>query len=171
MVLLYFAIAFLLAALLLLFLSRRQGSRAGLPPGRVVYSDTRFWSAVEKPLFDPRLGLAGKPDYLVKQDGNLIPVEVKTGHTPAQPYKGHIVQLAVYCLLVERSFGKRPPHGLIHYPQGDFVVDFTPALETEVLRLLQEIRRDLHGEVDRSHEEAPRCRSCGYRQVCEQALD
>jgi CRISPR-associated exonuclease Cas4 len=172
MVLLYFAITFLLTALLLLFLSRRQQRRAGLPGGRVVYSDTRFWSTVEKPLFDQHLGLAGKPDYLVKQGGDWIPVEVKTGHTPVRPYKGHIVQLAVYCLLVEKTFGKRPPHGLIHYPQGDFAVDFTPALEAEVLRLLQELRRDLqHGEVDRSHEDASRCRSCGYRQVCEQALD
>jgi CRISPR-associated exonuclease Cas4 len=172
MVLLYFAVAFLLTALLLFFLSGRQRRRTGLPGGRVVYSDTRFWSKVEKPLFDPHLGLAGKPDYLVKQDGDWIPVEVKTGHTPAQPYKGHLVQLAVYCLLVEKTYGRRPPHGLIHYPQGDFAVDYTTALEAEVLRLLQELRRDLqHGEVDRSHEDASRCRSCGYRGVCEQALD
>ena len=172
MILLYFATAFLLTALLLLFLSGRQRRRAGLPAVRVVYSDTRYWNTVEKPLFDPHLGLAGKPDYLVKQDGDWIPVEVKTGHTPARPYKGHIFQLAVYCLLVEKTFGKRPPHGLIHYPQGDFAVDYTPALEAEVLHLLQELRRDLqHSEVDRSHDDAPRCRSCGYRQGCEQVLD
>jgi CRISPR-associated exonuclease Cas4 len=172
MVFFYFALAFLLIALLLLYLSGRQRRRAGLPGGRVVYSDTRFWRTVEEPLFDPLLGLTGRPDYLVEQNGNLIPVEVKTGHTPVNPYKGHIYQLAVYCYLVEKTLGKRPPHGLIHYPQRDFAVDYTPALETDVLRLLQEIRSDLqHGEVDRSHDDPPRCHGCGFREVCDQTLE
>jgi CRISPR-associated exonuclease Cas4 len=161
----------LLLSFVLLFISGRQRRRAGLPGGRVVYTDTRAWGAVEKPLFDPALGLTGKPDYLVEQDGSLIPVEVKTGRTPAAPYDAHIFQVAVYCLLVQKTCGKRPPFGLIHYPGRDFAVDFTPALESALLNLLADIRRDEHRpNVGRTHNDAHRCHRCGFRHACDQKL-
>lgn len=159
-------------ALFLLWLSSRQRRAAGLPGGRVIYTDTHAWSKVEKPLYDSHLGLAGKPDYLVEQHGQIIPVEVKTGRTPAAPYDSHIFQLAAYCLLVERAMGKRPPYGIIHYPTRDFAVDFTPELEGEVLDILAAIRRDeVRTQVMRSHESAARCAGCGFRQVCDQRLE
>jgi CRISPR-associated exonuclease Cas4 len=168
---LYLGLVILLVALLLLFFSGLQRRRAGLPGGRVVYTDTRAWGAVEKPLFDPKLGLTGKPDYLVEQNGTFIPVEVKTGHTPEAPYDSHIFQVAVYCLLVEKVYGKRPAHGIIHYPNRDFAVDYTPALESALLDLLAEIRRDEHrSDVGRSHEDEQRCRRCGFRQMCDERL-
>ena len=129
MITLYLALAVLLFAFVLLFISGRQRHRLGLPGGRVIYADTRAWGPVEKPLFDPHLELTGKPDYLVEQNGRFIPVEVKTGRTPAAPYNSHIFQVAVYCLLVHKTYGKRPPYGILHYPEHDFAVDFTPALE------------------------------------------
>lgn len=168
---LYFALAILLLAFVLLFISGRQRRRLGLPGGRVIYTDTRAWDAMEKPLFDLQLGLTGKPDYLVEQNGKLIPVEVKTGHTPAAPYDSHIFQVAVYCLLVHKTYGKRPPYGILHYPDRDFAVDYTPALESALLDLLVAIRRDEHrSEVKRSHEDAQRCRHCGYHNTCDQKL-
>jgi CRISPR-associated exonuclease Cas4 len=171
MISLAFGIILLLVALILLFISGRQRQRLGLPGGRVVSSDTRLWGAVERPLFDPELGLTGKPDYLVEQDGRLIPVEVKTGRTPEAPYDSHIFQVAVYCLLVHKTYGKRPPYGLVHYPNRDFAVDYTPALESALLDLLADIRRDEHRPgVDRSHQDAARCRRCGFRHACDQGL-
>ena len=168
---LYLDLVILLIALVLLFISGYQRRAAGLPGGRVVYVDTRAWDAVEKPLFDADLGLTGKPDYLVEQNGKLIPVEVKTGRTPEAPYDSHIFQVAVYCLLVHKTYGKRPPHGLIHYPNRDFAVDYTPALESALLDLLADIRRDEHrSSVERSHDDEQRCRRCGFRNVCDQKL-
>jgi len=161
----------LLIAFVLLFISGRQRRAAGLPGGRVVYTDTRTWGAVEKPLFDANLGLTGKPDYLVEQNGRLIPVEVKTGRTPEAPYDSHIFQVAVYCLLVQKTSGKRPPHGIIHYPNRDFAVDYTPELESALLDLLAKIRHDeQRASVERSHEDAQRCRRCGFRNACDQKL-
>ena len=69
----------------------------------MIYTDTRGWSAVEKPLYDPVIGLTGRPDYLVKKGKDIIPVEVKTSRTPEAPYDSHIFQLAAYCLLVARG--------------------------------------------------------------------
>ena len=164
-------LALLLIALVLLFIAGRQREAAGLPGGRVVYTDTHSWGAVEKPLFDPELGLTGKPDYLVEQDGRFIPVEVKTGRTPEAPYDSHIFQVAVYCLLVHKTYGKRPPHGLIHYPERDFAVDYTPALESALLDLLSDMRRDEQRfSVERSHDDAARCHRCGFRHACDQKL-
>ena len=168
---LYIALALFAAALIIFWQASRQRRQAGLPGGRVIYTDTRAWGAVEKPLFSNELGLTGKPDYLVEHNGRLIPVEVKSGHAPDAPYDSHIFQLAAYCLLVEKTYGKRPPYGIIHYPRRDFAVDYTAQLESALLDQLAEMRRDEHrSSVPRSHEDAARCRACGFRKVCDQSL-
>ncbi len=168
---LYSALVLLILAFLFFWISSRQRRAAGLPGGRVIYTDTRNWGAVEKPLYDPNLGLTGKPDYLVEQGGHIIPVEVKSGRTPDAPYDSHIFQVAAYCLLVHKTMGKRPPYGVLHYPGRDFAVDYTPELESVLLDNLVNMRRDEHrSNVGRSHEEAHRCARCGFRNVCDQRL-
>jgi CRISPR-associated exonuclease Cas4 len=169
---LYLSLFLLLLALLLFWQSSRQQKQAGLPGGKVIYTDTRAWGApLEQPLYNKEMGLTGKPDYLVEQKGQIIPVEVKSGRAPEAPYDSHIYQLAAYCLLVEKTYGKRPPYGIIHYPTRDFAVDYTPALESALLDILADIRRDEHHtEVDCSHAEPARCRRCGFRNVCDQKL-
>lgn len=171
MIALYAGLLILLFALVLFFISGRQRRRAGLPGGRVIYTDTRAWDKLEKPLFDRDLGLTGKPDYLVEQNGKILPVEIKTGRTPEAPYDSHIFQVAAYCMLVQKTYGKRPPYGIIHYPDRDFAVDYTADLENALLDLLAEMRKDeRRSEVQRSHEDPQRCRRCGFREVCNQRL-
>jgi CRISPR-associated exonuclease Cas4 len=166
------ALGILLLALYLLWLSSRQRKQAGLPGGRVIYTDMQAWNEVPKPFYNAELGLTGKPDYLVEQDGQIIPVEVKSGRTPVAPYDSHIFQLAAYCLLVERGMGKRPPFGIIHYAGRDFAVDYTPELESQLLDVLADMRRDeQRSEVMRSHESAARCSRCGFRHVCDQRVE
>lgn len=168
----YISLALLLLALFILWQSSRRRRQAGLPGGRVIYSDTRAWGApLEEPLFDSRLGLTGKPDYLVEHQGQVIPVEVKSGRAPEYPYDSHIYQLAAYCLLVDKVYGRRPSYGIIHYPSKTFAVDYTPALEASLLDLLAEMRRDDNrADVDRSHAEPARCNRCGFRSACDQKL-
>jgi len=158
-------------ALIFFWQSGRQRKEAGLPGGRVIYTDTRGWGKLERPLYNDLLGLTGKPDYLVQEKGQIIPVEVKSGRAPESPYDSHIYQLAAYCLLVEKSYGKRPPYGIIHYENRNFAVDYTPELESSLLDLLAEMRRDeLKREVERSHEQAARCARCGFKKACDQSL-
>ncbi len=168
---LYLALLFLLLAFIFFWQSNRQRSEAGLPGGRVIYTDTRGWSKLEKPLFYAALELTGKPDYLVEQNGKIIPVEVKSGRAPEAPYDSHIYQLASYCLLVEKTYGKRPPYGIVHYEDKDFSVEYTNELEQSLLELITEMKRDgMKREVERSHEQASRCKRCGFRSVCDQSL-
>jgi CRISPR-associated exonuclease Cas4 len=169
--LLYIVLALFLLALIFFWQSNRQRKAAGLPGGRIIYTDTRAWGKLEKPLFYTALELTGKPDYLVQQNGQIIPVEVKSGRAPAAPYDSHIYQLAAYCLLVEKTYKKRPPYGIIHYNDRDFAVDYTPELESSLLDLLADMKRDEHRkDVPRSHEQAARCAKCGFRKVCDQSL-
>ena len=168
---LYVAIILFFIAILFFWQSNRQRKEAGLPGGRIIYTDTRGWGKLERPLYDQLLGLTGKPDYLVQQNGQIIPVEVKSGRAPEAPYDSHIYQLAAYCLLVEKSYGKRPAYGIIHYNDRDFAVDYTPELESSLLDVLAEMRRDeMKREVERSHEQAARCARCGFKKVCDQSL-
>jgi len=168
---LYIALVLLFIAFIFFWQSGRQRKAAGLPGGRIIYTDTRGWGKLEKPLYYAALDLTGKPDYLVQQNGQIIPVEVKSGRAPEAPYDSHIYQLASYCLLVEKTYAKRPPYGIIHYEGRDFAVDYTQALEQSLLELLTEMKRDeFRKEAARSHEQASRCKRCGYKSVCNQSL-
>jgi CRISPR-associated exonuclease Cas4 len=161
----------LLCALILFWQAGRQQRSAGLPGGRVIYTDTRGWSRIEKPLYDRELALTGKPDYLVEQNGRIIPVEVKSGRAPEAPYDSHIYQAAAYCRLVEQTYHKRPPYAIIHYETRDFAVDYTPELESALLDILADMRRDERFSLaDRSHESAARCAKCGFHALCDQKL-
>lgn len=162
---------FFVLALILLWQARRRQGEIGLPAGRVIYADTQSWEPTEQALFDEDLGLTGRPDYLVEEHGQLVPVEVKSSRVSSAPYDAHIFQLAAYCLLVERHYGKRPSYGILHYPDRTFAIDYTPELEDELLNLLSDIRRfDRRRDVQRSHNSAARCSQCGYRLSCDQRL-
>ena len=166
------ALILLIIAILLILIANRRRQTSGLPTGRVIYSDTRGWKMVEAPLFDPEISLTGRPDYLVEQGNQIIPVEVKSSQAPSHPYESHVYQLAAYCRLVQVTYGKRPAYGLIHYPERTFAVDYTPGLETALLQLLTDMRRcSTEGQISRSHESPGRCRGCGYRSICDQRLE
>jgi CRISPR-associated exonuclease Cas4 len=168
---LFLAVLLLFLALWLFWQASRRRKSAGIPGGRIIYTDTHAWGAVEKPLYDPVSGLTGKPDYLVDQGDRIIPVEVKSSRVKDGPYDSHIYQLAAYCLLVDRMYGKRPPYGILHYPNRTYAVDYTAALENNLLDLLEEMRlQDRRKEVDRSHDIPARCHACGYRGVCDQQM-
>jgi CRISPR-associated exonuclease Cas4 len=145
--------------------------RSGLPQGRVVYRDTGDWERCERPLFSARYQLTGRPDYLVRQGQDIIPVEVKSGSAPPEPYVSHLLQLAAYCLLVEEVEGHAPPHGILRYADRTYEVDYSPSLRAELLQTLDRIRASLHAaDVHRDHQEAARCAACGFRARCSERL-
>jgi CRISPR-associated exonuclease Cas4 len=165
------AVIVLLAAVLLFFISLVINRRTGVPEGRIVYADPGLWGKTEKPMYDSELGLTGKPDYLVKKNNQVIPVEVKSMWAPQTPYDSHRLQLGAYCILVDRSMNVRPPYGLLRYRNRTFRINFTDDFETEVIDILEDIRshKDME-EVCRSHDHPNRCARCGYRNRCDQRL-
>lgn len=170
---------YIVGALLLIFLAvvffvrgSQQQQEQGLPTGRVVYDDSSQRGREEiRPIYSRRLGLTGKPDYIVRHHHKPIPVEVKSRRAPRQPYDSHIFQLAAYCLLVEEKYGQRPEYGIIRYSDRSFEVDFTSELEKQLLIMLEEMRQHNKTHAQhRSHEDANRCAGCGYRDICQERL-
>ena len=167
-------------ALILLFsgwlsLNRSGALRqeSGLPAGRLIYADPHDedWRPPAKPLFSAAHNLVGKPDYLVETKRGIIPVEVKSSRAPEFPYVGHVLQLAAYCLLVEETTGRTPPHGLLKYADALFEIDFSRELRREVLDTLAEMRQARPAaNVSRSHEQPNKCAACGFRALCDEAL-
>ena len=166
------ALLLILIGVLVFWLGRRSQAEAGLPIGRVIYSDTRGWQSLDKPLFSRTHRLTGKPDYLVQQGRDIVPVEVKSSHAPHDgPRRSHVLQLAAYCLLIEETYRQKPKYGIVKYADRMFAVDYTDALQAELLDVIAAMRDDLaRGAARRSHDEASRCAHCGYRHACAERL-
>jgi CRISPR-associated exonuclease Cas4 len=166
-----FGLALLLLAVLFCAWGLRLRRKTGLPWAPVLAQDTNG-RTLEKPLFARRIGLTGKPDYVLDIRGATIPVEVKPGRRAARPYESDLMQLAAYCLLVEEINGAAPPYGLLRYAEHTFRLDYTPLVRDELLALLDEMR-DCLQEPDcaRSHDDLWRCQGCGFFEQCDEALE
>ena len=167
-----FGLLLLGLALLFVFRSQQLQSQSGLPEGKVIYADAEAWFPNDDPLYDHELKLVGKPDYLIEQDnGDIVPVELKSGKAPAEPHEGHVLQVAAYCWLVEGNYGIRPYYGIIQYQDRAFAVDYTSDLEADLLDLLAEMRQDMFAQnVNRDHDQWAKCTRCGLRNQCDQRL-
>lgn len=165
-------VALLLLAVVVGLRARQWWDEAQMPAGDVVYSDAGAWYPQREPLYSARLLLVGRPDYLVEgNDGEIVPVEVKSSKAPSSPYPGHVLQLAAYCALVEENYALRPVYGIIQYKDRAFAVTYTDEMEADLLDVLDEMREDLFAEdVDRDHEDWRRCAGCGHRDHCYQRL-
>jgi len=162
----------LIVGLILIWWARRKREKTGLPQGRVIYDDTDAWQECPRPLFSRRYLLTGKPDYIVAQDEDLIPVEVKPRRTAERPYDSDVLQLAAYCLLIEDNLGKVPPYGILKYSQATFAIEYTPQLRHHLLDTMGSMHRDLRAEeVPPSHDSPRRCHACGHRDHCEASFD
>jgi CRISPR-associated exonuclease Cas4 len=163
-------LALLLVALLLSVWGLRLRRTTGLPWAPVLAQDT-YGRELEKPLFAKRIGLTGKPDYVLDIRGSTIPVEVKPGRRAARPYESDLMQLAAYCLLLEETSDTAPPYGLLRYAERTFRLDYTPQVRDTLLALLDDMRAELaEPDCARSHDDPSRCWGCGFFEQCDDAL-
>jgi CRISPR-associated exonuclease Cas4 len=77
--------------------------------------------------------LSGKPDYIMKHQKALIPIEVKTGNHH-HPLAHHCMQLACYCQLVSDEYGIQVPFGMLVY--SDTGKQFNIPYDAEMKRRL-----------------------------------
>jgi hypothetical protein len=177
-------------ALLVALRRREEAAReAGLPGGtRVAAADLGASAGLRElrglTLRDDEWGLVGRPDLLLESPQGPIPDEVKRaskGWRAGQSYRSHRLQMGTYFLLCEADprVGRRPPDGRIRYvgpdgrtlPGGDVRVANTEALREDVLQTVRLMRGHLRApEVHRSHAFPSRCRGCGVRAGCGEAL-
>ena len=161
--------------LLALFVGIRANcriSRSGVPDGRIVYQDTDRRHEVRRPLVSRRYGLTGKPDYLTETADGVVPVEVKSRDCPRSgPRDGDVAQLIAYCVLIEETYHFRPAHAVIQYADRYQSIQYTPQGRDRILRTLEEMREaDQTQSVHLNHDRPERCRACGFRSVCSEAI-
>jgi CRISPR-associated exonuclease Cas4 len=166
------ALIFVAMAGLLLLRARSLQESSGLPGGDVIYTDTGTWFRNDEPLHSTADRLIGKPDYLVElRNGEIIPVEIKTGSAPASPWPGHVLQLAAYCRLVEDVYGIRPSYGILQYRDRAFTVPYSAELEGDLLSVMAGMREDRGAEdILRSHNSQARCAACSFSETCSESL-
>ena len=152
-----------LLGLLLVVLSKRGRAVRGLGSGETVALD-------DVTLRSERLKLVGRPDRIAREGGHLIPEEWKSAKRVSH---GHRLQLGAYFLLIEEEYGERPPFGVVVLGDGSRVqVENSEALRSEVLAIAEKIRerRRAIGEEIPVRQPAWRCRMCGQRGNCGQAM-
>jgi CRISPR-associated exonuclease Cas4 len=123
-------------------------------------------------LHSEKYGLSGKPDFIIEEAEEIVPVEFKSGRLPQGPLFSHIVQLAAYCLILDEMDGKKVTRGVLRYGEHEFDIDFDDALRGLVISKLSEMRQGLvTGDVHRNHNRPGKCRSCSRREMCSERLD
>lgn len=137
----FIAIALLILCfgIIILWFLRVKEKGFGILGGKRVYSDSDRKPGIV--LYSSTINLVGKPDFIVKDGDNYIPVEVKTGRTPSEPYQNHVMQLMAYCLLVEENYDQAPIGGFLKYPEKEFKILYTPEAKEAVISLAQEITK------------------------------
>jgi CRISPR-associated exonuclease Cas4 len=136
---------------------RRYGALLRVDPG----------SGSSPPLRSPRWRLSGTPDELRQlRDGAIVPVEWKRrAAPPGGPFLSHRVQVWAYCLLVEETWGRAPPFGVVRYGDGvEFRVPWDRDAYTRVIAVRRAVAARYDGEATPS---AGRCSGCAYRNACD----
>jgi len=168
------AIVALLVLLLNEYRSRRrtprsaqkaEQSRLGLPEGKIVYQDADGSGA---PLLATSYPLSGKPDYVIlSPEGVPIPVELKLNTDAEEPQRNHVMQLAVYLVILEDLYDQPPTYGVLRYAHRDFTIAYTDALKRKVARRLLEMEHcdDQHPPM-LARQLPSKCRSCPFQPIC-----
>jgi CRISPR-associated exonuclease Cas4 len=162
------ALVFFLRSLLVDRRASQLSKAAGLVEGKIAYSDLDRPGAL---LVAKKFELAGRPDYVVRANGKLVPVELKTGKPPRRPHESHLLQVGAYCLLVEEAMGERPDHGVLQYGDRQYEVPYTEEMRDRVLETILRMRlAEATGVAHRNHDSVAKCRHCSRREGCPERL-
>ena len=157
------AVILFISALWIRWSVQKKKKSYGVPEGLILYSDLNVPATA---LFSKRYRLTGKPDYIVRNENQYIPVEVKTGKG-SHPHQSQVLQLAVYCQILEDTFGEFVPEGILVYNNVPYTIRFDPKLRFELENVMRTMRISLrNGLVKRNHDDPARCRHCSMKQYC-----
>lgn len=176
-VLLILACAILYFAVDLRRLAATKAEETGVS-GSILYSDADHLQVTENLTceLDDGVRLAGKPDYILKLDGKLVPLEYKSGRAPARLFPSHENQIGAYFLLIESRYGtsSAPPYGTVRFSDGkEFQVVNSAALRGRVLAHAREMAEILDGTraAGRDHHSAAKCAACEFFPVCDERIE
>ena len=134
-----------------------------------LYKNLFMMKDMEYSIFSNELGLSGKIDKLEEDsEGNLFPVELKTGLFSNGIRKHEKLQVSAYALLLEKERGIKIPVGFLEYYQIKQRIPFLIKDEDkkEVLDILSKVKELLEGEKEPRKDRKNFCKRCGYNEFC-----
>jgi CRISPR/Cas system-associated exonuclease Cas4 (RecB family) len=129
--------------------------------------------AVAEPMLaDTGRRLRGRPDYLVRERGQFVPVELKPLRRSRSLYESDRMQIGVYMMLVKATYPRAfAGYGRVRYRGAEFVVPLTEDLEARCLALADRVREARRAIlVHRTHALQAKCGACAHRAACGESL-
>lgn len=135
----------------------------GIKGYRSIYSDSKGQG---KPLHSDNFMISGKPDYIFKKGDDIIPVELKSSEVD-MPLEKDIMQLAVYFLLIEESYGTRPQKGRLIYANKAYEIYNNYYIRKKVINIINEMGNIKEGNIHRYRIDKSVCYTCLYKDICQ----
>ena len=136
-----------------------------------VYSDAdHITGGRARVLRDEIHGFSGKPDYIWREKGRLVPEEIKSGACGPTPRHDNVIQMGVYFFLIEAQLNERPQGGRLKYRNRTFWIENTEDLRAEVLALRDRYEGVQAGLLTPAPHPQPRvCSRCAFQGQCPDA--
>ncbi len=119
---------------------------------------------------DIELGLRGIVDQIYQYEGELVPIELKTGKAPREGvWPGHKIQIGAYALLLEGKFNEEIKEGFVHYLEAEQKrhIPINAFLRSEVKELVNKVQTLLNSvEIPGFCGNDNKCKVCGLRDNC-----
>jgi CRISPR/Cas system-associated exonuclease Cas4 (RecB family) len=141
--------------------------KSGLTATSEIISAKGSAHSPSKDYFSKHLGLSSRPDALIREDGFIIPVDIKPMTKKVRDR--HVVAMLMHMKLIEEIEGSRPPYGVLLMGTRKRQVRIKNT--EEKLRWLD----SLIAEMRSIHEGIPavpaparyKCKHCDVRGICE----
>lgn len=150
--------------------SQKLRKESGLGESSETLSIRGSSSLPTRTYLSPELGLSSRPDALVKEGEQLIPVDLHPTATKVRDR--HVISLLVHMRLVEHFEGSRPPHGLLLLGKEQRQVRIKNADEKQrwLDALMDEMYSILEGVPAVPAPSRYKCKSCDVRKLCAHSM-
>ena len=121
-------------------------------------------------LISQKWKLKGICDYIVKENHQKIPLELKSGRSKnKKPFKNDVMQLLCYLLLLEDNFEGNFKYGYLLYVSSKqkIKVTVTKSLKSELVSYLTAIRALVRcNKMPTRQKHKSYCSRCSYNEFC-----
>lgn len=169
-------LVFLLCILFIVFdnfdlRSRKKRQQFGTAKGTIAVSVDGSKSLPVRNYVSEIQGLAGRPDAVIIEDGNFVPIERKP--LAKKIRDRHIAQLLVYMRLVEEFEGKKPPYGYLILGKNarKIKIENSPERQAWLQGIIDNMRGILAGGPPKPDPHPKKCARCIARNQCQYKME